>query len=136
TEGADRAAHRGDARPAGAAGGLHHAAGKFAVQAQGRHGQGRGHGTGDWRHGASDEIVKGSMAGYVFEHMEIASYRTLIAAAEAARRPGDAGGLRADPGRGGSDGALAAGPPAGRHPAVPGARRYPRGHGEEVVVAT
>jgi ferritin-like metal-binding protein YciE len=32
---------------------------------------------------ASDEIVKGSMAGYVFEHMEIASYRTLIAAAEA-----------------------------------------------------
>lgn len=85
---------------------------------------------------ASDEIVKGSMAGYVFEHMEIASYRTLIAAAEAARRPGDAGGLRADPGRGGSDGALAAGPPAGRHPAVPGARRYPRGHGEEVVVAT
>lgn len=32
---------------------------------------------------ASDEIVKGSMASYVFEHMEIASYRTLIAAAQA-----------------------------------------------------
>ena len=32
---------------------------------------------------ASDEIVKGSMASYVFEHMEIAAYRTLIAAAQA-----------------------------------------------------
>src|SRR5690606_10615323 len=32
---------------------------------------------------ATDEIVKGSMASYVFEHMEIASYRTLIAAAQA-----------------------------------------------------
>lgn len=32
---------------------------------------------------ASDEIVKGSMASYVFEHMEIASYRSLIAAAQA-----------------------------------------------------
>ncbi|HEI8866227.1 ferritin-like domain-containing protein [Serratia sp. AKBS12] len=29
-----------------------------------------------------DEIVKGSMSSYVFEHMEIASYTTLIAAAE------------------------------------------------------
>ena len=33
---------------------------------------------------ASDEIVKGAMASYVFEHMEIASYTTLIAAAEQA----------------------------------------------------
>lgn len=32
---------------------------------------------------ASDEIVKGAMAGYVFEHMEIASYTALIAAAQA-----------------------------------------------------
>lgn len=32
---------------------------------------------------ASDEIVKGAMAGYVFENMEIASYTALIAAAEA-----------------------------------------------------
>lgn len=32
---------------------------------------------------SSDEIVKGAMAGYVFEHMEIASYRALIAAAQA-----------------------------------------------------
>jgi ferritin-like metal-binding protein YciE len=31
-----------------------------------------------------DEVVKGSLAGYTFEHMEIASYRILIAAAEAA----------------------------------------------------
>ena len=31
---------------------------------------------------ASDEIVKGSMASYTFEHMEIASYLSLIAAAE------------------------------------------------------
>ena len=31
---------------------------------------------------ASDEIVKGAMAGYVFEHMEIASYTALIAAAQ------------------------------------------------------
>jgi len=32
---------------------------------------------------ASDEIVKGAMAGYVFEQMEIASYTALIAAADA-----------------------------------------------------
>lgn len=30
---------------------------------------------------ASDEVVKGSLASYTFEHMEIASYRILIAAA-------------------------------------------------------
>jgi len=36
---------------------------------------------------ASDEIVKGAMASYVFENMEIASYVTLIAAA---REVGDA----------------------------------------------
>mgnify|MGYP002398633703 CR=1 FL=1 len=35
---------------------------------------------------ASDEVVKGALAGYVFEHMEIASYRILI---EAARSEGD-----------------------------------------------
>jgi ferritin-like metal-binding protein YciE len=29
-----------------------------------------------------DEIVKGSLASYTFEHMEIASYNILIAAAE------------------------------------------------------
>jgi ferritin-like metal-binding protein YciE len=33
---------------------------------------------------AGDEIVKGAMAGYTFEHMEIASYQVLIATAEAA----------------------------------------------------
>lgn len=32
---------------------------------------------------ASDEAVKGAMASYVFEHMEIASYTVLIRAAEA-----------------------------------------------------
>jgi ferritin-like metal-binding protein YciE len=32
---------------------------------------------------AGDEIMKGSLAGYTFEHMEIASYRIIIAAAEA-----------------------------------------------------
>jgi ferritin-like metal-binding protein YciE len=31
---------------------------------------------------AGDEVVKGAMAGYVFEHLEIASYTALIAAAE------------------------------------------------------
>src|SRR3546814_12860689 len=31
----------------------------------------------------SDEVVKGSMASYTFEHMEISAYRSLIAAAEA-----------------------------------------------------
>lgn len=31
----------------------------------------------------TDEVVKGHLAHYVFEHYEIASYRTLIAAAEA-----------------------------------------------------
>lgn len=30
----------------------------------------------------SDEVVKGAMASYAFEHMEIASYRVLIAAAD------------------------------------------------------
>ncbi len=30
----------------------------------------------------SDEVVKGSLASYAFEHMEIASYKALIAAAE------------------------------------------------------
>ncbi|MBS7699922.1 MULTISPECIES: ferritin-like domain-containing protein [unclassified Chelatococcus] len=30
-----------------------------------------------------DEIIKGAMAGYTFEHMEIAAYEVLIAAAEA-----------------------------------------------------
>jgi ferritin-like metal-binding protein YciE len=32
----------------------------------------------------SDEVVKGAIAGYVFEHMEIATYTVLIAAAAAA----------------------------------------------------
>lgn len=32
----------------------------------------------------TDEIVKGAIAGYVFEHVEIATYTTLIAAAQAA----------------------------------------------------
>jgi ferritin-like metal-binding protein YciE len=31
---------------------------------------------------ASDEVVKGSLASYTFEHMEIASYRILIATAD------------------------------------------------------
>lgn len=31
---------------------------------------------------ATDEVVKGTLANYTFEHMEIASYRILIAAAE------------------------------------------------------
>jgi len=35
----------------------------------------------------SDEIIKGSMAGYTFEHMEIAAYRTLIAASDAVGDP-------------------------------------------------
>ncbi|MEE1892776.1 DUF892 family protein [Pseudomonas otitidis] len=33
---------------------------------------------------ATDEVIKGAMAGYVFENMEIASYTVLIAAAQAA----------------------------------------------------
>lgn len=33
---------------------------------------------------SGDEIVKGAMAGYTFEHMEIASYKILIATAEEA----------------------------------------------------
>ncbi|WP_043530293.1 ferritin-like domain-containing protein [Litchfieldella xinjiangensis] len=35
----------------------------------------------------SDEVVKGSMASYSFEHFEIASYKALIQAAEAAGKP-------------------------------------------------
>ncbi|MBR0557047.1 ferritin-like domain-containing protein [Ciceribacter sp. L1K23] len=52
--------------------GFKDAAGKMSAMAQGMGGM-----------FASDEVVKGSMAGYTFEHMEIASYRALIAAAEA-----------------------------------------------------
>ncbi len=33
---------------------------------------------------ASDEVVKGAMASYTFEHFEISAYRTLVAAAELA----------------------------------------------------
>ena len=33
---------------------------------------------------AGDEVVKGAMAGYTFEHFEISSYRALVAAASAA----------------------------------------------------
>jgi ferritin-like metal-binding protein YciE len=33
---------------------------------------------------AGDEVMKGTLAGYTFEHMEIASYKMLIAAAEEA----------------------------------------------------
>jgi ferritin-like metal-binding protein YciE len=32
---------------------------------------------------AGDEVVKGAMAGYTFEHLEISAYKALIAAAEA-----------------------------------------------------
>lgn len=35
----------------------------------------------------TDEIVKGAVSGYVFEHYEIANYKVLIAAAEAADEP-------------------------------------------------
>jgi len=48
------------------------AAGKFSATMQGLGGM-----------FASDEVVKGTLAGYTFEHMEIESYRVLIAAAEA-----------------------------------------------------
>jgi ferritin-like metal-binding protein YciE len=41
---------------------------------------------------ASDEVVKGAMAGYVFENIEIATYTTLIVAA---RMAGDAATLSA-----------------------------------------
>ncbi|AZO82218.1 MULTISPECIES: ferritin-like domain-containing protein [unclassified Bosea (in: a-proteobacteria)] len=34
-----------------------------------------------------DEIIKSSMAGYTFEHMEIAAYRTLITASDAVGDP-------------------------------------------------
>lgn len=51
---------------------LKDAAGKLAALAQGMGGM-----------FTSDEVVKGSIAGYTFEHMEIASYRSLVAAAEA-----------------------------------------------------
>lgn len=36
---------------------------------------------------AGDEVLKGSLAGYTFEHMEIASYRMLVAAAEICDEP-------------------------------------------------
>lgn len=36
---------------------------------------------------AGDEVLKGSLAGYTFEHMEIASYTMLIAAAEKCGEP-------------------------------------------------
>lgn len=36
---------------------------------------------------ASDEVVKGAMASYAFEHFEISAYRALIGAADAAGDP-------------------------------------------------
>lgn len=36
---------------------------------------------------AGDEVMKGTLAGYTFEHMEIASYRMLMTAAEEAGDP-------------------------------------------------
>ena len=48
-------------------------AGRFTAMAQGMSG-----------YFVGDEVVKASMAAYTFEHMEIASYRALIATAEAA----------------------------------------------------
>ncbi len=36
---------------------------------------------------ASDEVMKGALASYTFEHMEIASYRILVATAERAGQP-------------------------------------------------
>lgn len=48
------------------------AAGKFSATMQGLGGM-----------FADDEVIKGTLAGYTFEHMEIESYRVLIAAAEA-----------------------------------------------------
>lgn len=47
-------------------------AGKFTAMIQGMSGA-----------FADDEVVKGVLASYTFEHMEIASYRILVAAAEA-----------------------------------------------------
>lgn len=51
---------------------LKDAAGKFTAMMQGFGGM-----------LASDEVVKGGMASYAFEHLEIASYNALIAAADA-----------------------------------------------------
>jgi ferritin-like metal-binding protein YciE len=48
-------------------------AGKITAMAQGLSG-----------YFVGDEVVKGSMASYTFEHMEISAYRSLIAAAEVA----------------------------------------------------
>ncbi|AVA24323.1 DUF892 family protein [Rhizobium sp. NXC24] len=59
-------------RVGGGSSSLKDAAGKLTAMAQGMSGV-----------FASDEVVKGSLASYTFEHMEIASYRILIAAAEA-----------------------------------------------------
>lgn len=50
--------------------------GKFAAMGQGMSGV-----------FVSDEIVKGAMASYTFEHMEIAAYKVLIAAADACEDP-------------------------------------------------
>jgi ferritin-like metal-binding protein YciE len=50
---------------------LKDAAGKFVAMGQGFSGL-----------FAGDEVMKGALAGYTFEHMEIASYKILIAAAE------------------------------------------------------
>lgn len=52
--------------------GMKDAAGKFTAMMQGFGGM-----------FASDEVVKGSLASYTFEHFEIASYNALIAAADA-----------------------------------------------------
>jgi hypothetical protein len=52
----------------------------------------------------SDEVIKGAMAGYAFEHVEVATYKVLIAAAEHCR---DERGLPAHPPAGDRHGRVA-----------------------------
>ena len=68
-----------------------------------------------------DEVVKGAIASYTFEHLEIASYRSLIGCRRGAGRRRDSSRLQRNPAPGGGDGGLAQAAPAGDHPAIPAA---------------
>jgi ferritin-like metal-binding protein YciE len=75
---------------------------------------------------AGDEVMKGSLATYTFEHMEIASYTILVAAAQALGEKRGGAGLRAKSARGRGDGGVAHGPHPWYDAAVSDARGFRR----------
>ncbi|WP_352904992.1 DUF892 family protein [Mesorhizobium sp. M0700] len=77
---------------------------------------------------AADEVMKGSLASYTFEHMEIASYTILIAAAESLGETEVRAGLRRQPPRGGRDGGMVKRPSSVDNRGVPREGRNGKRH--------